>query len=165
MDAITSTSWGNDAYKASETPFLRARIYSHGRVKRASRLMVALNTRTTSQDFGNVELANCPFSVVDLSSTADGGSLCPVIRFFRQTLFVKIGYIREIYQRLRRHSRESSSVQQGSFSRTTGGVGRCVNGDWKFWREWRAHCAIPRWWEASSPKETCFPYQAVSLIV
>jgi len=68
---------------------LRDEAYSHGRVKRASRLMVALNAWTTSENLRNIELANRPFGVVDFSSAGDWGCLCPIIWFFRQTLLSK----------------------------------------------------------------------------
>jgi hypothetical protein len=51
--------------------------------------VIALDAWATSQNLRNVELPNCPFRVVDLSSAGNGRSLCPIIRLFRKTLFVK----------------------------------------------------------------------------
>ena len=68
---------------------LKDEAYSHGRVKRAGGLMVALNAWTTSENLGNIELANCALGVVDLSSAGDGGCLCPIIWLFRQALSSK----------------------------------------------------------------------------
>jgi len=51
--------------------------------------MVTLNTWTTSENLGNIELANCALGMVDLSSAGDWGCLGPIIWFFRQTLSSK----------------------------------------------------------------------------
>jgi hypothetical protein len=45
--------------------------------------MVLLDTRTTSEDFGDIKLADCSFGMGDFSSTGDSRSLGPVVGLLR----------------------------------------------------------------------------------
>ena len=59
--------------------------------------MVAFYAWATSQHLRNVELTNCPFRMVHLSSTGDGRSLRPIIWLLGETLFCQKCIVKKNY--------------------------------------------------------------------